>query len=325
VGNILPWYARGILFFPVRALCKRIQLKASRPGLFISSHLLLFLAASLFDTLLVYFFGLFLVGFPKDFFAVNNLFTLNRIFIANGIFNFLSYFILVGFFYYSDFLGRAGAAKLSAMKGRLAEAQLQNLYCQLHPHFLFNALNTVSAYITDDAPTARRMLMQLTRLLQRSLQLDTQPEVPLSRELDLLDDYLQIEKLRFQDRLQVEINVDERAGCALFPTMMLQPLVENSVRHGLVNKVATGIITVSAQALDGHLLVRVQDNGGGSRIGDVFRANVGVGIRNTCARLEMLYGDKHAFRVSSRDGSGYEVEIRIPLRFSGRIRGDEGA
>jgi two-component sensor histidine kinase len=317
VVNILPWYARGVLFFPVREFCRRIQREASRPLLFFPRHLLLFSAASFLDTLLVYFFRVLYLGFPQELFGHSQWVLLNRIFISNGPFNFLSYFILVGFFYYEDSVTRAGAAKLAAMKGRLAEAQLQALYSQLHPHFLFNALNTVSAYIADDARTARRMLRLLSRLLQRSLQLETQPEVPLRRELDLLQDYLQIEKLRFQDRLRVEISVDDRAADALFPTLMLQPLVENSVRHGLVNKIAAGIITVAAEVQNDYLKVRVRDNGGGSRPGDVFRATAGVGIRNTCARLEMLYGDRHAFRVSSQDGAGYEVEIRIPLRFAG--------
>lgn len=318
VAHVLPWYARGLLFFPVRRFCRRIQRQASRPLLFFPGHLLLFSLASFLDTLLVYSFRLLYLGFPRELFSPSQLKIVIRIFISDGPFNFLCYFALVGFLYYEDSLNRAGAARLSAMKGRLAEAQLQALYSQLHPHFLFNALNTVSAYIADDARTARRMLRLLSRLLQRSLKLETQPEVPLRRELDLLQDYLQIEKLRFQDRLRVEISVDERAGDALFPTLMLQPLVENSVRHGLVDKIATGVITVAAEVQKDCLKVQVRDNGNGSRPGDVFRSTAGVGIRNTCARLEMLYGDNHAFRVSSQDGSGYEVEIRIPLKFAER-------
>jgi len=313
VGNLIAWYVRGLLFYPIRKYSKRLQAHAARPLFLLFQHLLLILAATVCHAGGVYLFRGLVYGFPVKFLGSASLTAFRNILIFGGPYNVLAYFVMVSFLYYFSYMNRIANARLVVLQGRQAEAQLQSLGNQLHPHFIFNVLNTISAYIPDEPNAAKRMLGLLAALMRHSLRTTTQPEIPLWRELALLDTYLQIEKLRFQDRLKVEFKVDEQAKRSLFPPMMLQTLVENSVRHGIADKISPGIISITAQALGKYLLVRVHDNGCGTRSGDVFRPASGIGISNTCARLEMLYGKNHSFRVCSREGSGFEVEIQIPL------------
>lgn len=312
--NLLTWYSWGILFFPLRSAC-RVLLRRSRRALpFIFWHALLFLAAILGHSGLTLLTAGAIHGFASASFAEHTLTFPGFVFQFMGEYDFLVYFAVVGTLNYRYYLERTTDPKIAIMQGQLADAQIQNLRNQMQPHFLFNSLNTVAAFIPGDGPKASRMLKLLSGLFRDSLRANAAPELPLADELRFVDNYLQIERLRFGERLQVVHMVEERARAALFPAMMLQTLVENAVRHGVAAKAGTGIVSITAQVRGAHLMVKVHDNGAGAARTQGGRGGGGVGIHNTCARLDMLYGRNHAFRIQSREGFGHEVEIRIPLR-----------
>ena len=314
--NLLSWYAWGLLFFPLRAVCRFLLNYFSRLPRFIFWHVLLFLAAIFCHSGLTLLEAGVIHGFSSASFTTHTLTFPGFVFQFMGEYDFLVYFAVVGTLNYHHYLKRTTDPKIAIMQGQLVDAQIRNLRNQMHPHFLFNALNTVTASIPGDGAKAIRMLKLLGGLFRDSLQANAVQELPLDNELRFVDNYLQIERLRFGERLQVVHMVEEQARRALFPAMMLQTLVENAVRHGVASKAGTGIVSITAQIRGAHLMVKVHDNGAGSAKAKTGRGGTGVGIHNTCARLDMLYGVNHAFRVQSQEGFGHEVEIRIPLKFA---------
>src|SRR6187549_2565174 len=198
------------------------------------------------------------------------------------------------------------------LEARLARAQLQSLRLQLHPHFLFNTLNTINALIGTDRHAAERVISGLSELLRMSLSSASEQEVSLARELELLTHYIEIQQIRFQDRLTVNFRIDPDARHALVPNLMLQPLVENAIRHGIAPRAAAGHVMVTATRRDGRLELSVVDDG----VGENPRADHrdGVGLGNTRARLLSLYGSDHRFEAGSASTGGFAVRIEIPFR-----------
>ena len=198
------------------------------------------------------------------------------------------------------------------LEARLAEARLHSLKLQLHPHFLFNTLNTITALISVDPRAAERMISGLSDLLRLSLRNVGEQEVPLSREIEILEHYLQIQRIRFRDRLTVSLDVDPAARNALVPNLLLQPLVENAIRHGIAPRAAPGHIRIGAAVRHTMLQVCVVDDGVGN--GGAGPRPEGVGLGNTRARLRSLYGPRH--RIDARGGpdGGFSVVIDIPFR-----------
>jgi two-component sensor histidine kinase len=198
---------------------------------------------------------------------------------------------------------------------RLAQAQLESLKNQLQPHFLFNALNAITALIPTDARAAQRTVHGLSELLRLSLNSSAENEVRLDRELELLGHYLAIQRLRFQERLTVQLDVDPEVGRAFIPNLLLQPLVENAIRHGIGPRAAGGSIAIRAGRHDDVLRLRVADDGIGARLsGEQRLAREGVGLSNTRARLQHLYGDRHRLAFATAPGEGFAVEIDVPYR-----------
>ncbi len=204
------------------------------------------------------------------------------------------------------------AAQLEA---QLARAHLHALEMQLQPHFLFNSLNSFSELVHDDPTAAELMVAQLGDLLRMTMAGDGRQEVPLSRELELVGAYLEIERTRFQDRLSVKKQVEPDVLDALVPTLLLQPLVENAVRHGLSPRVAPGTVTLTARRVGDRLRLSVRDDGRGLPPPDQRRERVGVG--NTRTRLRQAYGDGHRFELADAPGGGTLVLIEIPYRPAG--------
>jgi two-component sensor histidine kinase len=198
------------------------------------------------------------------------------------------------------------------LEARLARAQLQSLRLQLHPHFLFNTLNTINALIGTDRHAAERVISGLSELLRMSLSSASEQEVSLARELELLAHYIAIQQIRFQDRLTVNFRIDPDARYALVPNLMLQPLVENAIRHGIAPRAAPGNVLVTATRRGDRLELTVVDDG----VGENPRAEHrdGVGLGNTRARLLSLYGSDHRFEASSGSSGGFAVRIEIPYR-----------
>lgn len=204
----------------------------------------------------------------------------------------------------------------------LARAQLRSLELQLHPHFLFNTLNTITALLRSDARAAERVVAGLSELLRFSLRGAAEQEVSLERELELLRRYVEIQQLRFSDRLRVELLVDPRARRALVPSFLLQPLVENSIHHGIAPRASGGSVRVLVVREGDTIMLTVTDDGIGagaatrSRRGEGTNgaSGGGVGLGNTRARLRHLYGNAHRFEAGARPEGGFEVHIEIPFR-----------
>jgi two-component sensor histidine kinase len=204
------------------------------------------------------------------------------------------------------------------LEARLARAQLQSLRLQLHPHFLFNTLNTVNALIGTDRRAAERVISGLSELLRMSLSSASEQEVSLAKELELLAHYIEIQQIRFQDRLTVNFKIDPDARYALVPNLMLQPLVENAIRHGIAPRAAPGHVTVTAAKKGTRLELSVVDDGVGEKPHAEHRDGVGLG--NTRARLLSLYGGDHRFEAGGIASGGFAVHVEIPYRTDGSTR-----
>ena len=205
------------------------------------------------------------------------------------------------------------ALKTADLERRLVEARLQSLRAQLQPHFLFNALNTISAFTETNPQIARRLMAQLGDLLRASLTHASRPLVTLSEELTFLDDYLAIESARFEGRVRVSVHVDEALLDAMVPSFLLQPLVENAIRHGVAPKLSGGYVEVTASRDGSVLKLRVRDNGVGLPPHWHLHQNAGVGLANVASRLEHLYGRRDLLRIASIASGGVEVLLDLPL------------
>ena len=194
----------------------------------------------------------------------------------------------------------------------LAQAELRSLRLQLQPHFLFNALNTISSTMYENPRSADRMIGQLSQLLRLSLRTSHAHEVPLRDELEVLDCYLGLMQARFGNRLRTNVDAAADTLDALVPSLLLQPLVENAVRHGNVSTAAGGTIAVRVTRVGERLELDVSDDGPGAALGAAIFQN-GVGLSATRDRLRLLYGEAHAFDARNRDG-GFAVTISLPYR-----------
>lgn len=203
------------------------------------------------------------------------------------------------------------ALKSSAMAH---EAQLKMLRYQLNPHFLFNTLNAISTLILErDTELANRMVAKLSSFLRFSLDNDPLQKISLEEELEAISLYLDIEKVRFEERLQLEVDIEEEARRAHIPSLLLQPLVENAIKHGIARSEAGGTVRIAARVFAGELLLELSDDGPGCTLtGGELPNDGGVGIRNTRERLAELYGDDHGFRLSNTVPHGLTIKIRIP-------------
>jgi two-component system, LytTR family, sensor kinase len=226
----------------------------------------------------------------------------------------LIYWLIIGVSHTMDYYRKYRERELQAsnLETRLVEAQLDALRVQLHPHFLFNTLNSISVLMRKDVDAADRMLLQLSGLLRVTLARNTAHEIRLRQELEILELYLEIEQIRFQDRLTVRMQVDPSALEALVPQLFFQPLVENAIRHGISDRETGGLIDINAERQNGMLHLQVRDNGPGL---NVPRGNLveGVGLSNTRSRLEHLYGSGGRFEVREAEEGGLLVTALFPF------------
>ena len=207
--------------------------------------------------------------------------------------------------------------RTSTLERLLSEARLATLRSQLDPHFLFNTLNSISAYVESAPRQARLMLEQLGDLLRLSLEHADRQEIPLECELTFIDRYIQLQLVRFSDRLGVRVRVDPEVLSAAVPTFVLQPLVENAIHHGTSKLSASGTLELSAWRSGDCLQVRVRDNGPGLPAGWTLERHSGLGLRNTRARLEHLYGPgNYSFEVTRDGDRGTCVEVTLPYRIA---------
>ncbi len=198
------------------------------------------------------------------------------------------------------------------LEASLAQAKLQSLRMQLNPHFLFNTLNAISTLVHRDPVGADETIVNLSELLRMSMEDSDQQEIPLRRELEFLDRYLEIQQVRFGERLRVEKEVDPGVLVAQVPVMILQPLVENAIKHGIEPQTGLGLLKIAARHTGDLLQVTIGDNGPGlpGAGGTAFRE--GIGLANTRARLRELYGPRHQFTLSNAPAGGLLVFLEIP-------------
>ncbi|MGB8509384.1 MAG: histidine kinase [Pyrinomonadaceae bacterium] len=216
------------------------------------------------------------------------------------------------FRYYKRF--REGELKASQLEAQLSHAQLQALKMQLHPHFLFNTLHSISALVHADPDAADRMIARLGDFLRLTLENAGAQEVTLQRELEFLKCYLEIERIRFRDRLTTHLEIEAQTLDAQVPNLILQPIVENALRYAVAPRSAPGRIEISAKRNDGSLRIEVRDDGPGmpEASGDGSGFKEGLGLANTRARLERLYGAAHRFELTNATGGGLIVMLEIP-------------
>jgi len=217
-------------------------------------------------------------------------------------FNVLVYAMVAGLYH---------AWRATRLEMQLVQARLDALVGQLQPHFLFNTLHTISAFVLEDPKQANRMITRLSELLRQSFNRERGPLVTLEEELELLDHYVAIQEARFGDRLRVTFRVDPRAASAVVPTLLLQPLVENAIRHGVVPNGSVAEIAIAAVREGDRLHLEVRDNGPGL---NGSSGGGGLGLANTRARLQELYGASHRFELTNApDPGGALAVIEIPF------------
>ena len=231
----------------------------------------------------------------------------------------LVYGAVIGIYYAFDYYRKYREREFlaSRLEAQLAQAQLDSLRMQLHPHFLFNTLNSIAGLVRDNKNQAAvNMLVGLGDLMRHTLDHSARQEVQLREELNFIKLYLSIQEMRFSDRLQIELNIDPATSKAMVPNLILQPLTENALRHGIGRSADSGLVGVSSAVENGHLRLTVYDNGAGLRDDWQLKGSKGIGLANTAARLQQLYNDNHQFDIRNREGGGVEAVIVMPLRTS---------
>jgi two-component system LytT family sensor kinase len=237
------------------------------------------------------------------------------------LWNWLIYWLILGawqaYRYYDRYV--ASELRLERLEKSFSEARLNALRMQLDPHFLFNALNTISSQVERDPKLARRMIEHLGDLLRLSLEAKDRQEVPLAEEMAFLEHYLAIQKIRFGDHLRIETQIAPAVKYASVPCLFVQPLVENAIRHGISRRASGGTVIVSARPDGNRLDIRVLDDGVGLPAGWTLENSAGVGLSVTRQRVAGLYPDGETrFAVNRRAGGGTEVAISLPLRWTGK-------
>jgi LytS/YehU family sensor histidine kinase len=223
-------------------------------------------------------------------------------------------FVLFAAAYHAVLYARAARereTREARLEAQLSRAELQVLKMQLHPHFLFNTMQTISALMDVSVHDARRTLTRLGDLLRLSLASIGEQEVTLREELEFLEHYLDIQRTRFQDRLTIVTDVSEDTLDARVPSLILQPLVENAIRHGIEPRAASGRIEISAERVDSRLRLRVLDDGAGLNGG----VRPGLGVANSRERLRALYGPEQRLELRAATSGGTEAVIEIPFHY----------
>ncbi len=227
---------------------------------------------------------------------------LPRFFVTMGVAQVVVYYATV----------RQREMESAKLETKLAQAQLEVLRSQMEPHFLFNSLNAIARLTRKDPSAAERMTFQLAAFLRVSLDCAGSLEVPLAQELEFLQNYLAIQKTRFGDRLSIRVDVDRDLLSTPVPSLILQPLAENAIRHGIARSAGPGFLEVRAVRDNGSLRIQIADNGAGMAI-KRDEGREGFGLRNTRARLKQMYGQQQDLCLQNNPGGGCRVTIVIPL------------
>ncbi len=314
--QVASWIAWALLSPVIVLVARRFPLTECAPFSWMGRHLLAGLAtsaASLGVATLIRVVGSAHVQLPSE---IGTEFALTPVF-ASRIATGLLVYALITIGYQaaaSRRIAREREAVASRLRADLAEAKLASIEGQLHPHFLFNALNSIAALVREDARQAETMLELLSDLLRATLRTNPIQEVPLDEALRLAEQYLAIEQVRFQDRLRATFDATAAARQGRVPQLILQPLVENAVRHGIAPLEKGGSVRVAASVEDGILRITIDDDGIGYGRAPASKASTGRGISSVRALLAHLYGAEQRFEVKARQPAGTSVSIELPYR-----------
>ena len=233
-------------------------------------------------------------------------------------FDLLIYMVIVAIFHALEYHNRYRERdlRMAQLEAQLAQAQVQALRMQLNPHFLFNTLHAISSIMDENVREARHMITDLSGLLRHALERAGDQELPLEEELAFLKRYLKIEETRFQDRLSVHLDVAEDARMALVPNLILQPLVENAIKHGVAPYAQPGRIELRIRRRGEKLVVQIEDSGPGLRKNGKATHSTGIGLKNTKERLKQLYGDAGRLTLQNLPETGCRAELEIPFHTS---------
>lgn len=323
VGALAQWWSWGLITPLIFWTDARLPFKEHQLGMRILAHLV----ASVALTILYFYVFVAMraaLGLNAWHAVADKRFLLNA-FHGGLLWSWLVYWVIFGvhqtFHYYEHYL--ASELRLERMERSFSQARLNALRMQLEPHFLFNALNTISSQVERDPRLARSMIEHLGDLLRLSLESKDKQEVPFAEEMEFLEHYLAIQKIRFGDHLKIDLAVAPEVKIASVPFLFLQPLVENAIRHGLSRRSSGGTVTISARRTDNRLKIRVLDDGVGLPPEWNLQTSAGLGLAVTRQRLAGLYpeGRSH-FVICNREGGGTEVEIDLPFRVAGEDTDD---
>jgi signal transduction histidine kinase len=313
------WWSWGLITPLILWTDRRIPVSRKQLALRVLAHLL---PSLLITSVYVYVLGAVRAALGIE--DWNGLPTLR--FLANSLqgmflWNWLIYWLILGawqaYRYYDHYL--SAELRLERHEKNFSQARLNALRMQLDPHFLFNALNTISSQLERDPKLARRMIEHLGDLLRLSLESKDRHEVPLAEEIAFLEHYVAIQKIRFGDHLRIETQIAPDVKYASVPCLFVQPLVENAIRHGISRRASGGTVTVSAHRDGDRLDVRVLDDGVGLPPGWTLENSGGLGLSVTRQRVAGLYPDGETrFAVNRRPSGGTEVEISLPLRWTAK-------
>jgi two-component system, LytTR family, sensor kinase len=301
------WWCWGIVTPLILWVDRHIPVSSKQLALRVLAHVL--------PSLLITSAYVYLLGTVRAAFGING---------WNGslfLWHWLIYWLILGswqaYRYYDHYI--ASELRLERLEKSFSEARLNALRMQLDPHFLFNALNTISSQVERDPKLARAMIEHLGNLLRLSLESKDRQQVPLAEEMAFLEHYLAIQKIRFGDHLRIETQIAPEVKYASVPCLFVQPLVENAIRHGISRRASGGTVIVSAQRDGNRLDIRVLDDGVGLPAGWTLENSGGVGLSVTRQRVAGLYPEgETCFAVNRRASGGTEVEISLPLRWKGK-------
>lgn len=309
--SLADWYVWALLSLPIARLARRFPPEPHLPWRTAGIHLGAAVGFALAYVVLRALVGQaqsLLVGEETTFGEI-----FRPLFVKTFPFNLLIYGVIVSVSHALDYYRKYHERTVQTLEleKHLTEARLQSLLRQLKPHFLFNTLNGIASLMYSDLPAAERMLLRLSELLRHTMAQTGAPLAPLRSELAFLERYLEIERIRFRDRLTVQFDIDPATLDAQVPSLILQPLVENALRHGIEPQVRAGRITLRSCRQADDLVLTVSDNGGGMPAGGFQREGIGLG--NSRARLLELYGDRSRFELANEAEGGLCVRLTFPF------------
>lgn len=321
IGNIPFWvaliasanynYLFALVSVLVWRICKKIPFEPTPRVLFFAIHFLTAIICSVLWLVLSY--GLWFLSEGKQVFEQVDI---RSIIGWQFLFGMIQYFFVAGIFYTIIYHRNLKQKEMeeAELKILTRDAELKALKWQMNPHFLFNTLNSINALITKDPASARKMIAQLSDLLRMSLETHDKLMIPLQQELDLVHTYLAIEQMRFADKMMFKEDIEPGLLTKPFPAMLLQPLIENAVKHGIANTRTGGTIALTIRQLNNQIVgTIVNETGSELPLKPAASASNGISLNNIRQRLDRMYGDNYGWQIDQSEVNKFKVEFRLPL------------